>query len=132
KLLGPAVGLYFYLYVLLDLFSRFVVGWLVAEREVAALAEQLIAESCLRQLIARDQLTLHSDRGAPMTAKSLSVLLTDLGVTPSLARPRLPDDKDYAAYCTSFERSETTSGKRRRSASFRPRCLVGASAVGGS
>ena len=50
------------------------VGWLVAEREVAALAEQLIAESCLRQLIARDQLTLHSDRGAPMTAKSLSVL----------------------------------------------------------
>ncbi len=96
KLLGPAVGLYFYLYVLLDLFSRFVVGWLVAEREVAALAEQLIAESCLRQLIARDQLTLHSDRGAPMTAKSLSVLLTDLGVTPSLARPRLPDDNAFS------------------------------------
>lgn len=96
KLLGPVVGVYFYLYVLLDLFSRFVVGWLVAEREAAALAEQLIADSCRRQQIAREQLTLHSDRGAPMTAKSLSVLLADLGVTPSLARPRIPDDNAFS------------------------------------
>jgi putative transposase len=96
KLLGPAVGVYFFLYVLLDLFSRFVVGWLIAEREAAALAEQLILESCTRQQIARDQLTLHSDRGAPMTAKSLSVLLADLGVLPSLARPRTPDDNAYS------------------------------------
>lgn len=96
KLLGPGVGVYFYLYVLLDLFSRFVVGWLIAEREAAALAEQLIADSCLRQQIAREQLTLHSDRGAPMTAKSLSVLLADLGVTPSLARPRIPDDNAFS------------------------------------
>jgi len=96
KLLGPAVGVYFYLYVLLDLFSRFVVGWLIAEREAAALAEQLITDSCVRQQIARDQLTLHSDRGAPMTAKSLSVLLADLGVTPSLARPRIPDDNAFS------------------------------------
>jgi putative transposase len=96
KLLGPAVGVYFFLYVLLDLFSRFVVGWLIAEREAAALAEQLIAESCARQQIAHDQLTLHSDRGAPMTAKSLSLLLADLGVTPSLARPRLPDDNAFS------------------------------------
>ena len=96
KLLGPAVGVYFYLYVLLDLFSRFVVGWLVAEREAAVLAEQLILESCTRQRIARDQLTLHSDRGAPMTAKSLTVLLADLGVLPSLARPRTPDDNAFS------------------------------------
>ena len=96
KLLGPAVGIYFYLYVLLDLFSRFVVGWLIAEREAAALAEQLITESCIRQRIAREQLTLHSDRGAPMTAKSLTVLLADLGVTPSLARPRIPDDNAFS------------------------------------
>jgi putative transposase len=96
KLLGPAVGVYFYLYVLLDLFSRFVVGWLIAEREAAALAEQLILESCTRQQIARDQLTLHSDRGAPMTAKSLTVLLADLGVLPSLARPRTPDDNAFS------------------------------------
>lgn len=96
KLLGPAVGVYFFLYVLLDLFSRFVVGWLIAERETAALAEQLIAESCLRQQIGRDQLTLHSDRGAPMTAKPLAVLLADLGVLPSLARPRTPDDNAFS------------------------------------
>ena len=96
KLLGPRVGLYFYLYVLLDLFSRFVVGWLIAEREVAALAEQLILESCTRQQIGRAQLTLHSDRGAPMTAKSLTVLLADLGVLPSLARPRTPDDNAFS------------------------------------
>jgi putative transposase len=96
KLLGPLVGVYFYLYVLLDLFSRFVVGWLIAEREAAALAEQLIADSCLRQQIGRDQLTLHSDRGAPMTAKSLTVLLADLGVLPSLARPRIPDDNAFS------------------------------------
>jgi putative transposase len=96
KLFGPAVGVYFFLYVLLDLFSRFVVGWLIAEREAAVLAEQLIAESCARQQIGRDQLTLHSDRGAPMTAKSLSLLLADLGVTPSLARPRLPNDNAFS------------------------------------
>lgn len=96
KLLGPALGVYFFLYVLLDLFSRFVVGWLIAEREAAALAEQLIGESLARQQIRRAQLTLHSDRGAPMTAKSLSVLLADLGVTPSLARPRLPDDNAFS------------------------------------
>ncbi len=96
KLLGPAVGVYFYLYVLLDLFSRFVVGWLIAEREAAALAEQLILDSCIRQAIARDQLTLHSDRGAPMTAKSLTMLLADLGVLPSLARPRTPDDNAFS------------------------------------
>ena len=96
KLLGPAVGMYFYLYVLLDLFSRFVVGWLIAEREAAALAEQLIVDSCVRQQIPREQLTLHSDRGAPMTAKSLSLLLADLGVIPSLARPRTPDDNAFS------------------------------------
>jgi putative transposase len=96
KLLGPAVGVYFCLYVLLDLFSRFVVGWLIAERQAAALAEQLILESCTCHKIGRDQLTLHSDRGAPMTAKSLTMLLADLGVLPSLARPRIPDDNAYS------------------------------------
>jgi putative transposase len=96
KLLGPLTGLYFYLYVLLDLFSRFVVGWLVAEQERATTAEQLITEACVRQLIARKQLVLHSDLGAPMTAKSMQQLLLDLGVTQSLSRPRLPDDNPYS------------------------------------
>lgn len=92
KLPGPLAGLFFYLHVVPDLFSRFVVGWLIASRESAALAEQNIAESCDRQSIAPGQLTIHSDRGGPMTAKSLTLLDTDLGITPGLARPRRPDD----------------------------------------
>ena len=96
RLPGPAKWVGFRLYVLLDLFSRFVVGWLVAERESAALAEQLIDESAGRQGIALGQLRLHSDRGGPMTAKSLALLFADLGVKPSLARPHTPDDNPYS------------------------------------
>ena len=96
RLLGPAKWVGFCLYVLLDLFSRFVVGWLVAERESAALAEQLIAECAARQGIALGQLRLHSDRGGPMTAQSLALLFSDLGVSPSLARPHTPDDNPYS------------------------------------
>lgn len=93
RLPGP-VG--FCLYVLLDLFSRFVVGWLVAERESSALAERLIDESAALQGIVLGQLRLHSDRGGPMTAKSLALLFADLGVKPSLARPHTPDDNPYS------------------------------------
>jgi putative transposase len=96
KLPGPAKGVAFCLYVLLDLFSRFVVGWLIAERESAALAEHLIAESCARQTIPSNPLSIHSDRGAPMTAKPLALLLADLGVIQSLARPRTPNDNPYS------------------------------------
>lgn len=96
KLPGPLKGLFFCLYVVLDLFSRFVVGWLIAERESAALAEQLIAESCARQGIPPGQLTIHSDRGGPMTAKPLALLYADLGIVQSLARPRTPDDNPFS------------------------------------
>ncbi len=96
KLPGPLRGLFFCLYVVLDLFSRFVVGWLIAERESAALAEQLIAESCARQGIPPGQLTIHSDRGGPMTAKPLALLYADLGIAQSLARPRTPDDNPFS------------------------------------
>jgi putative transposase len=96
KLLGPVKWTYFYLYVLLDLFSRFIVGWLIAEQENATLAEHLIAASCARQNIPPDQLRLHSDRGGPMTAKPLALLFADLGVTQSLARPRTPDDNAFS------------------------------------
>jgi putative transposase len=96
KLPGPLKGLFFCLYVVLDLFSRFVVGWLIAERESAALAEQVIAESCARQGVAPGQLTIHSDRGGPMTAKSLALLYADLGIAQSLARPRTPDDNPFS------------------------------------
>lgn len=96
KLPGPAQWVYFCLYVVLDLFSRFVVGWLIAQHESAALAEHLIAESCARQQILTNQLSLHSDRGAPMTAKPLALLFADLGVTQSLARPHTPNDNPYS------------------------------------
>lgn len=93
---GPVKWVGFCLYVLLDLFSRFVLGWLVAERESAALAEQLIGESCRRQHIAVGQLQVHSDRGGPMTARPLALLFADLGVTRSLARPHTPDDNPFS------------------------------------
>ena len=96
KLLGPVQWVYFYLYVLMDIFSRFVVGWLIAEREAAELAQVLIAESCTRQKITPNQLTLHADRGGPMTAKPLALLMADLGVTQSHSRPHVSNDNPFS------------------------------------
>lgn len=96
KLRGPAKGIYFYLYVILDVFSRYVVGWMIARQESAALAETLIETSCQRQAIARQQLILHADRGAPMTAKSMAQLLDDLGVIKSHSRPQVANDNPYS------------------------------------
>lgn len=96
KLPGPVKWACFCLYVVLDLFSRFVVGWMIANRESAALAEQLISETCARQQVGPEQLKIHSDRGAPMQAKSLTLLYADLGVIPSLSRPRTPDDNPFS------------------------------------
>ena len=96
KLRGATKGLYFFLYVILDLFSRYVVGWMVAARETAELAQVLIDTTCQRQGIVPDQLTLHADRGSPMTAKSTSELLSDLGVVKSHARPHVCDDNPYS------------------------------------
>lgn len=96
KLLGPVKWTYFYLYVLLDLFSRFVVGWLIASRESTELAEVLIAESCTRQNIPPQQLTLHADRGAAMVAKPLAALLADLGVSESHSRPHVSNDNPFS------------------------------------
>ncbi len=96
KLLGPAKWTYFYLYVLLDIFSRYVVGWLVAACESAALAGQLIEESCQKHGISPDQLTLHSDRGPPMISKSVALLLADLGVTKTHSRPHVSDDNPFS------------------------------------
>ena len=82
RLRGPKRWTSFYLYVLLDIFSRCVVGWMVADRENAALAATLIEETCLKQGIEPQVLTLHSDRGAPMTSKCTAQLLADLGGHP--------------------------------------------------
>ena len=96
KLRGLVKWTYFYLYVLMDIFSRFVVGWMVAKQESAALAQELIQQSYQNQEVNPEMLTLHSDRGAPMTAKSLALLLSDLGVTKSHARPHVPNDNPYS------------------------------------
>ena len=96
KLRGPAKGTYYYLYVVMDIYSRLVVGWMLADRENANLAGQLIAESCARHGVQPDQLILHSDRGAPMTAKCTAQLLADLGVTRSLSRPQVSDDNPFS------------------------------------
>jgi putative transposase len=96
KLLGPAKWTYFYLYVMLDVFSRYVVGWMVAHRESATLAERFIHETCARQEIGRDQLTIHADRGSAMTSKPVAFLLADLGVTKTHARPHVSNDNPFS------------------------------------
>jgi putative transposase len=96
KLLGPATWTYYYLYVLLDIFSRYVVGWLIAERESAELAKRLIAESCATQNIEPGQLIIHSDRGSPMISKTLAQTMGTLGVTKSHSRPHVSDDNPFS------------------------------------
>ena len=96
KLLGPAKWTYFYLYVILDVFSRYVVGWMVAPRESAELAKQLIEETIDKQQIPAGQLTIHADRGQLMTSKPVAFLLADLGVTKTHSRPYVSDDNPYS------------------------------------
>lgn len=96
KLLGPTKWTYFYLYVILDVYSRYIVGWMIAERESATLAEELIAQTCARQGIERGQLTIHADRGSAMTSKTVAMLLADLGVTKTHSRPHVSNDNPYS------------------------------------
>lgn len=96
KLLGPAKWTYFYLYVILDVFSRFVVGWMVAPRERSDLAQDLIMQSCETQKILPEQLTLHADRGSSMTSKPVAFLLADLGVTKTHSRPHVSNDNPFS------------------------------------
>lgn len=96
RLLGPATWTYFHLYVLLDIFSRYVVGWMPAHRERRALARRLILETCLKEDIVPGQLTLHADRGAAMTSKRAAHLLADLGVTRTHSRPHVSKDNPFS------------------------------------
>lgn len=96
KLLGPSTWTYYYLYVILDVFSRYITGWMIAERESATLAEELIAQTCARQGIQPGQLTLHADRGSAMTSKPVALLLADLGVTKTHSRPHVSNDNPYS------------------------------------
>jgi putative transposase len=96
RLRGPAKWTYYYLYVILDVFSRYAVGWMVAYQELAVLAERLIGEVCRRQGIEPGQLTIHADRGSPMKSKTVALLLSDLGVTKSHSRPHVSNDNPYS------------------------------------
>ena len=96
KLKGPVKWTYYYLYVILDIFSRYVVGWMVATREQSALAKKLIEQSSEKQGIEQDQLIIHADRGPSMTSKPVALLLADLGVTKSHSRPCVSNDNPYS------------------------------------
>ena len=96
KLRGPAKWTYFYLYVILDVFSRYVVGWMVALRESAGLASKLIEETCEKQNIQPGQLGLHADRGSAMRSKPVALLLADLSVTKTHSRPYTSNDNPYS------------------------------------
>lgn len=95
KLPGPARGVYFDCYVVIDIFSRYIVGWTVAASEDSAIAKTLIADAIARHGVGRDQLTLHADRGTSMTSKTVAQLLEDLGVTRTHSRPHVSDDNPY-------------------------------------
>ncbi len=96
KLKGPTTWSYFYLYVIIDVFSRCVVGWMLAPNESAKLAEKLIEETCERHSIQPGQLTIHADRGSSMRSKLVAQLLADLGVTKTHSRPHVSNDNPYS------------------------------------
>lgn len=109
KLRGPERGVYYELYVIIDIYSRYVVGWTVAERETGELAEAFIAHAFRSQGIEHDQLWLHADRGTSMTSKPVAQLLVDLGVARSHSRPHVSNDNPYSEaqfktlkYCPAF------------------------------
>ena len=109
RLLGPCKWTYFYLYVILDVFSRYVVGWMVALQEAAYLAEPLFLATCQKQDIQPGQLTLHADRGNPMNSKPFAWLLADLGITKTHSRPYVSNDNPFSEshfktlkYCPGF------------------------------
>jgi putative transposase len=96
KLRGPSKWTYFYLSVVIDIYSRYVVGWMVADRENGGLAKRLLEETCDKQGIQPGQLTIHQDRGTPMTSKTVGQMYADLSVEPSYSRPHVSDDNPYS------------------------------------
>ena len=96
KLLGPAKWTWFYLYVIIDIYSRYIPGWMLARAERAHLAERLLADTIRKQGVDRNQLTIHADRGSSMASKPVAFLLADLGVTKSHSRPHVSNDNPYS------------------------------------
>ncbi len=128
KLRGPAKWTWYHLYVILDIYSRYVVGWMLASRESGPLAEVLIRQTLTKQGIARDQLTIHADRGSSMTSKPVAFLLADLGITQSHSRPHVSDDNPFSEaqfktlkYRPDFpDRFDSIQAARRHCADFFP------------
>ena len=96
KLRGPAKWSYFYLYCIIDIYSRYIVGWMVAGRESAELAEKLLADTITKQQVDRNRLTIHADNGSSMASKPVAFLLADLGVTKTHSRPHVSNDNPYS------------------------------------
>jgi putative transposase len=96
KLLGPVKWTYYYLYVIIDIYSRYIPGWMLARAERAHLAERLLADTITQQGVSRGELTIHADRGASMASKPVALLLGDLGVTKSHSRPQVSNDNPYS------------------------------------
>jgi putative transposase len=109
KLRGPSKGVYYDLYVIIDIFSRYVVGWMVAPTETAELAKAFIADAIKAQGITAKVLTIHADRGTSMTSKPVAALLAELGVARTHSRPHVSNDNPYSEaafktlkYCPAF------------------------------
>ncbi len=100
KLTGPAKWTYYYLYSIIDIYSRYTVGWMVATCESKQLAERLLADTIAKQHIDRGKLTIHADRGSSMASKPVAFLLADLGVTKSHSRPHCSNDCEYEGVAT--------------------------------
>ena len=113
KLKGPVKWTYFHLYVIMDIFSRYVVGWMIASQELSYLAKELIKQTCEKQGVQRDQLIIHSDRGTSMTSKTVALLMTDLGITKSLSRPHVSNDNPFSKL--SSKHSSTVPSSRNAS-----------------
>lgn len=96
RLAGPAKWTWFYLYVILDIYSRYVVGWKLARRETAAIAEELIRQTLDQEGIVAGQLSIHADRGSPQTSKTVAELYADLGITKSFSRPHTSNDNPFS------------------------------------
>jgi putative transposase len=96
KMRSLITGVYFYLYVIIDVFSRYIVGWTIQHRESEVIATELVEQTCQKQRIERGKLTIHADNGSAMISKTLSVLMIDLGVAKSHSRPHVPDDNPFS------------------------------------
>ncbi len=96
KLTGPAKWTYYYLYSIIDIYSRYTVGWMVATKESKELAERLLGDTIAKQKVERHQLTIHADRGSSMASKPVAFLLADLGVTKSHSRPHCSNDNPFS------------------------------------